>query len=126
MIEKESITSVETDINDMRQHLMEVQSAREAIVSAYTAIMCVDVPQMTETYEKNLDEQIERAVNFEKDIKRAIFFFFFKSSPQGGGRNPGGLLPNARFSGSVGPVKGSSLCPHPTQLRLSQTNPWVG
>ena len=56
----------------MKTHLMEVRNAREAIVTAYTAIMCVDVPQMTETYEKNLDEQIERAVNFKKDIKRAI------------------------------------------------------
>ena len=72
VIDKGSITSIDADIQDMRQHLLEVRSAREAIVTAYTAIMCVDVPQITETYEKNLDEQIERAVQFEREIKRAI------------------------------------------------------
>ena len=51
----------EADMQDVRQHLSDIRSAREAIVTAYTNIMFVDVPLMTETYEKNLDEQLDRA-----------------------------------------------------------------
>ena len=34
--------------------------------------MGVDVPQMTETYETNMDEQMEKAVDFEREIKEII------------------------------------------------------
>ena len=56
----------------MRDHLSEVRLARECVVTAYTNLMCIDVPQMTETYEKNMEEQIEKAVVFEREIKKII------------------------------------------------------
>ena len=74
VIDKGSITSIDADIQDMRQHLLEVRSECESIVTAYTNLMCVDVPQMTDTYEKNMEEQIEKAITFEREIKKAVSF----------------------------------------------------
>ena len=72
ILSKEPEMPSEGDINDMRQHLSDIRSAHESIVTTYTNIMCVDIPLMTETYEKNLDEQLERAITFERDLKNGI------------------------------------------------------
>ena len=60
------------DIQDLRDHLSEVRNARESVASSYYNIMGIDVPQMTETYEANMEEQMEKAYEFETEIKQVI------------------------------------------------------
>ena len=72
ILSKEPELPTKSDLTDMRQHLSDVRCARKAIITAYTNIMCVDVPIMMETYEKNLDEQLDRAITFERDLKNGI------------------------------------------------------
>ena len=72
IINREPEMPTDSDVQDLRQHLSEIRSARESIVNAYTNIMCVDVPVMAETYEKNINEQLDRANDFERDLKDLI------------------------------------------------------
>ena len=86
---------------DMRQHLSDVRSARESIVTAYTNIMCVDVPLMTETYQENLDEQLERAITFERDLKNGITRYEMemakRAKSDSGSSQPGFYSPSYQF-----------------------------
>ena len=54
---------------DLKQHLNEIRPARESIGTAYTNIMWVDVPVMAETYEKNMHEQLDTSLDFERQRK---------------------------------------------------------
>ena len=49
ILSKEPEMPTDAVMQDMRQHLSDIRSAQESIVTAYTNIMCVDVPLMTET-----------------------------------------------------------------------------
>ena len=60
------------DIQDLRDHLSDVRNARESVATSYYNLMGIDVPQMTETYEANMEEQMEKAYEFETEVKQVI------------------------------------------------------
>ena len=62
----------ERDVQDLRDHLSDVRAARESVATSYYNLMGVDVPQMTETYDAHLEEQMEKANDFEQEIKQVI------------------------------------------------------
>ena len=72
IIAKGRTTSIERDISMLRDQLADVRSARESVATAYYNLMQMDVPQMTETYEDNKEQQMDKAMDFEREVNELI------------------------------------------------------